>query len=71
MTTDINNIYTTRYSCPFLIRFNKIQYYTYQTPENKARKILLRGLTPEVTAEIGLSELKHPEYPTIHVRQLR
>jgi hypothetical protein len=33
--------------------------------------VLIRGLPPEVTAEVVLSKLKHREYPLIHVRQLR
>jgi hypothetical protein len=32
-------------------RFNKIEYYTYQTAGNKAHKIPLRLVPPEVTAE--------------------
>jgi hypothetical protein len=49
-------------------QLNRIEYYTYETAENKAHKVLLRGLPPEVTAEMILSELKHVEYPVIHVR---
>jgi hypothetical protein len=40
-------------------RFNKIEYYTYQAAANKAHKFLLRGLPPEVTAEMVLGKLKH------------
>jgi hypothetical protein len=34
-------------------RFNKIDYHTYQTAENRAQKILLRGVSSKVTAETG------------------
>jgi hypothetical protein len=37
----------------------------------KVHKILLRGLPLEVRAWMLLSEIKHIEYPAIHVRQLR
>jgi hypothetical protein len=52
---------------------NSTNYNTliYQTAENKAHKVLLIGLPPEVTAEFLLWEIKHVEYPAIHVRQLR
>jgi hypothetical protein len=48
-----------------------MEYYAYETAENKAYKVLVRWLPPEVTAEMVISELKHLEYPIIHVRQFR
>jgi hypothetical protein len=52
-------------------KFKKIEYYIYHIAENTAYGVLLRELLHEVTAEMILSELKHLEYPIIHVRQLR
>jgi hypothetical protein len=74
----INNLHITRNSIPFLNRTRlrgRTQLVqvtrTYQTAENKAYTILLRGLPPEITAEAALRELKRLEYPVIHVRWLR
>jgi hypothetical protein len=49
-------------------RFNKVEYRTYQTSENKAQTVLLRGLPPKVTAETVLSEIRHIDYPAILVK---
>jgi hypothetical protein len=51
--------------------FKEIEYYTYHTAENRAPKVLLRELPPEVTAEMVLRELVRLAYPAVHVRQLR
>lgn len=50
---------------------NKIPYHTYQLPEEKLLKVVIRGIPEDINPEEVLEELQQLNYPAINATRMR